>query len=79
MPYDFKYVSDVRLPTISHNLSKGRHFLLSGKRDALKCFYFLAGRGLSAAPPGLSGAAVRLRLGGLSGAAVRLQLGGAMI
>ena len=80
VPRDFKYISDAQLPTTSHNLLKEDHSLLFGKRHALKCFCFLAGRRLSAALPGLSGAVVCLRLGRLSGvAAGYLGLGGAIV
>lgn len=79
MPCEFKYVSDVQLPISSHNLLKRGHFLLSGKRDALKYYGFLAERRLPAVPPGLSEAVVRLRLGELSGATIYLQLGKAIV
>ncbi len=73
---NFKYVSNAQLLITSHNLSKKWHFLLSEKRDALKYFFFLAGKGLSMIPPGLFRATIRLQLGGLFGVVIRLQLEG---
>ncbi len=61
---DFKYVSDVRLPTTSHNLSRRGHFLLSRKKDVLKYFCFLAGKKLLAVPTRISEAAIWLQLRG---------------
>ena len=54
VPCDFKYVSNARLPITSHNLLREGPSLLSKKRDALKYFCFLAGKGLSAALPEFS-------------------------
>ena len=62
MLYDFKYISDMQLPTISHNLLRKCYFLLFGKRDVLKYFDFLARKRLSTALLGLFKAAICLQL-----------------
>ena len=85
VPCDLKNACDSLSPTTSHNWSRVGYSTWVGNRDELKCLCFLTGRGLSPARavpvqvvPGLSGGAVRLRLGGpgLSAGAVRLEVEG---
>lgn len=46
--YNFKYVSNMQLPTIFYKILRKSYFLLSKKKNILKYFYFLARKRLLA-------------------------------